>query len=187
MSSVRNTPPTLPPDAPPLPPLNANTYAAITVVSAMLNSAALSNANVANFVDKFLASLPESNHGNDVKFLGEGGVTNETNTTPPPSRPLFTVALPFGPVGDNNSPDGADTPRGSIFPSTIPMKKTRFFNQNLELNDDGDDSEGGLPFFADNQVDNAVEYFEAPLGDYVEGPLPAAPSTPAPAAAATNS
>ncbi len=34
MSSVRNTPPTLPPDAPPLPPLNTNTYAAGTVVSA---------------------------------------------------------------------------------------------------------------------------------------------------------
>ncbi len=38
MSSVRNTPPTLPPDAPPLPPLNANTYAAGTAVSATSNS-----------------------------------------------------------------------------------------------------------------------------------------------------
>ena len=150
------------------------------------NSAASSNANVANFVDEFLASLPESSAGNDVNFLGEGGVVDETNTTTPPSRPLFTVASPFGPVGDNDSPDRADTPRGFIFPSTIPMIKKRFFNQNSELNNDGYDSEGGLPFFADNQVDDAVEYFEAPLEDYDEGPQPAAPSTPAPAAVATE-
>ncbi len=121
-----------------------------------------------------------------MNFLGEGGVADETNTTPPPSRPLFTVTLPFGLVGNNDSPDRADAPRGSIFPSTIPMIKKRFFNQNLELNDDGYDSEGGLPFFTDNQVDDAVEYFEAPLEDYVEGPPPAAPSTPAPAAVATE-
>jgi hypothetical protein len=37
MSSVRNTPPTLLPNAPPLPPLNANTYAAGTALSATLN------------------------------------------------------------------------------------------------------------------------------------------------------
>jgi hypothetical protein len=37
MSSVRNTPPTLPPGAPPLPPLIANTYAANNAVLAMLN------------------------------------------------------------------------------------------------------------------------------------------------------
>ena len=66
------------------------------------------------------------------------------------------------------------------------MIKKRFFNQNSELNDDGYDYEGGLPFFADNQVDDAVEYFEAPLEDYDEGPQPAAPPTPAPAAVATE-
>ncbi len=54
------------------------------------------------------------------------------------------------------------------------------------MNDEGYDSKGGLPFFADDQVDNAVEFFEAPLKDAVEGPPPAAPSTPAPAAAATE-
>ena len=37
MSSVRNTPPTRPPGAPPLPPLIAKTYAANNVVLATLN------------------------------------------------------------------------------------------------------------------------------------------------------
>ncbi len=38
MSSMRNTPPTLPPNAPPLAPLDANTYAAGTAMSATSNS-----------------------------------------------------------------------------------------------------------------------------------------------------
>jgi hypothetical protein len=57
------------------------------------------------------------------------------------------------------------------------MVKNCFFNQNLELNDDGYDSKGGLPFFADMQVDNAVEYLEEPSKDTVEGPPQASQAT----------
>ena len=57
------------------------------------------------------------------------------------------------------------------------MVKNRFFNQNSDLNDDGYDSEGGLPFFADMQDDNAVEFLEEPLEDTVEGPPQAAQAT----------
>jgi hypothetical protein len=42
---------------------------------------------------------------------------------------------------------------------------------------------GGLPFFANKEVDNPDEYFEATLRDDVEEPTPAAPSTLAPAGA----
>ena len=38
MSSVQNTPPTLPPDASPLAPLVANTYKTVTIASATSNS-----------------------------------------------------------------------------------------------------------------------------------------------------
>jgi hypothetical protein len=147
----------------------------------MSSLAASSNTNVDNFVDKFLTSLPELHAGNDVNFLGEGCSADEINTTPPPSRVLFTVALPSGPAGNNDSPERADAPRGSIFPSTIPTLNNRFFNQNSELNDDGYDSKGGLPFFTDNDVDDADNYFEAPKfkEDAVDGPPPpaAAPAT----------
>ena len=50
-------------------------------------------------------------------------------------------------------------------------------------NEEGYDSKGGLPFFANKQVDDADEYFEAPIGNTVEGTTPAAPSTLAPAGA----
>jgi hypothetical protein len=55
--------------------------------------------------------------------------------------------------------------------------QNRFFNQNSALNNERYDSEGGLPFFADEEVDNADKYFEQPLLDSVEGPMAAATST----------
>jgi hypothetical protein len=140
-------------------------------VSATSNSAASSNANVDNFVNGFLTSLPESNAGSDVDFLGEGGHADKINTTPPPSRVLFNIGLPSGPDDGNDGPERADAPRGSVFPSTIPMVEKCFFNQNSELNDDGYDSEGGFPFFADKEVDDPIEYSKEPLEDTVEGPL----------------
>jgi hypothetical protein len=146
-------------------------------VSATLNSAASSNANVDNFVNVFLASLPESNAGSDVDFLGEGGHADKINTTPPPSRVLFNGGLPSGPDDGDDGPERADAPRGFVFPSTIPILENRFFNQNSELNDDGYDSKGGLPFFADKEVDDPIKYSEEPLEDTVDGPLPAAQAT----------
>ena len=145
MISTHPSPPTLPPDAPPLAPLDANTYGAGTIASATSNSTASCNANVDNFAIEFLASLPESNAGGDVDFLGEGGHADETNTTPPPSRVLFNVGLPSGPDDSDDGPERVDAPRGSVFPSTIPMVQNRFFNQNLQSNDDGYDSKGGTP------------------------------------------
>jgi hypothetical protein len=109
-------------------------------VSATSNSAASSNANVDNFVNEFLALLPESNAGSDVDFLGEGGHADKINTTPPPSRVLFNVGLPSGPVDGDDGPERADALRGSVFPSTIPMVENHFFNQNLELDDNVYDS-----------------------------------------------
>jgi hypothetical protein len=146
-------------------------------VLATLNSAASSNANVDNFVNKFLASLPESNAGGDVDFLGEGGHADKINTTPPPSRVLFNVGLPTGPDDGDDGPKRADAPRESVFPSTIPMVENHFFNQNLESNDNGYDSEGGLPFFADEEVEDPIKYSKEPLEDTVEGPPPAAQAT----------
>ncbi len=128
---------------PPLPPINANTYAAGTAVSAMSNSAMSSNANMDNFVYEFLVSLPESNAGGNVDFLGEGGRADKIYTMPPPSRVLLNVALPSGLANSDEGPKRADVQRGSIFPSTIPMIENRFFDQNLESNDNRYESKGG--------------------------------------------
>jgi hypothetical protein len=186
MSSVPNTPSPQPPDLPPLPPLVATYHETVNVASATSNSHASSNANVNNSVDALFASLPENSAGGDVDFLGEGCPDDNPETTTPLSRPLFDVPNPFLHVNEDNSPERADAPRGSIFPSTIPTIQNRFFNQNSALNDEGYDSEGGLPYFADEEeVDNATQYFEEPLVNSVEGPTSAAAtSTVAPAGAA---
>ena len=183
MSSVPNTPSPQPPDLPPLPPLVATNHETTNVASATSNSHASSNANVNNSVDAFFASLPENSAGGDVDFLGEGCPDDNPGTTTPPPRPLFDVPNPFLQVDEDGSPERADAPRGSIFPSTIPKIQNRFLNQNSALNDEGYDSEGGLPFFADEEVDDATEYFEEPLIDSVAGPTSAATSTVARAGA----
>jgi hypothetical protein len=104
-------------------------------------------------------------------------MTTQKQPPQPPSRPLFDVPNSVLQVDEDDSPERADAPRGSIFPSTIPTVQNRFFNQNSVLIDEGYDSEGGLPFFADEEVDDANEYFEEPLLDSAEGPTSAATST----------
>jgi hypothetical protein len=60
------------------------------------------------------------------------------------------------------------------FPSEIPKVHNRFSNQDEALNDDGYDSEGNLPYFADEDVDNMEGYNELPID--VDAPTP--PPTP---------
>ncbi len=184
MSSVPSSPSRRCPGLPPMPPLDANTYAAGTVALATSNSASSRNADVDNFVDAFLSSLPENSAGDDANYLREGGTADEINTTPPPSRLLFTLGSSGGLNGNEESTVPADALRGSIFPSAIPTVQNRFFNQNSELNDAGYDSEGGLPFFAGKQVDSAVDYSEAPLNDAGRPPPATAPPAAAVVAAA---
>ena len=49
------------------------------------------------------------------------------------------------------------------FPSEIPTLKNRFVNLNATLNDEGYDSEGNLPYFADEQEDDIEGYEELPI------------------------
>jgi hypothetical protein len=75
-------------------------------------------------------------------------------------------------------------PRGSIFPSAVPIVQNRFFNQNLESNDEGYDSEGGLPYFDNKEEVNANNYNEATLINDARPPPGEAESVPAAAAQA---
>ncbi len=61
-------------------------------------------------------------------------------------------------------------PRGSIFSSAVPTVQNRFFNQNPESNDEGYDSEGELPYFANEEEVNADDYNEATLIDDAHPP-----------------
>jgi hypothetical protein len=68
----------------PLPPLEANTHAAdaVPLPATILSSGP--NAEVDNFVEAFLSSLPEIGAGNDANFLSEGGTADEIDTAPHP-------------------------------------------------------------------------------------------------------
>jgi hypothetical protein len=84
-------------------------------------------------------------------------------TVPPPLQ--TTVSNRPGGGGDDNK-EGiifADQPSRSNFPSAVPTVQNRFFNQNPEWNDEGYDSEGGLPYFANDEEVDADDYNEAPL------------------------
>jgi hypothetical protein len=89
MSSVPISPSRRSPRHPPSPPLEANTHAAGTVPSPLLNSFGGPNAKVNNFVDAFLSSLPEIGAGDGANFLSEGGSADETNSTPHPPDYCF--------------------------------------------------------------------------------------------------
>jgi hypothetical protein len=106
---------------------------------------------------------------------------------PPPARQLFTIDLPGGADDNEEGIVLPDAPGGSIFPSAVPTVQNCFFNQNLESNNEGYDSEGGLPYFADKEEINADDYNEATLMDDARPPPGEAESAPAAAAQAPES
>jgi hypothetical protein len=171
-----------PPRHHPPPPLEANTHAADAVPLPATNSSGGPNAEVDNFVEAFLLSLPEIGAGDDANFLSEGGTADKIDTAPPPARLLFTIHLPGGADDNEEGIVLPDAPRGSIFPSAVPTVQNRFFNQNPESNDEGYDSEGGLPYFADKEEVNADNYNEATLIDDAHPPPGEAKSVQAVAA-----
>ena len=74
---------------------------------------------------------------------------------------------------------GGDEDEGAVssanfanFPSKIPTVKNRFANQDSTLNDEGYDSEGNLPYFADEQEDDIEGYEELPIGGDAAAPTP---------------
>jgi hypothetical protein len=88
MSMGKNSPPSLPPSASPLPPLNDNTHASVTRALALSNSVPSQNAGIGNLADEYFAMLPEMDALGNGKILGERGTADKTN-----SGPLFPMGL----------------------------------------------------------------------------------------------
>jgi hypothetical protein len=170
------TPP-LPPSTPPLPPFNVNTHASILPALALSNLASSKNANIDNLFNECFASLPEMDPLGDGKILGERGAADQTNSDPLFPMSLSTTSLSAEVEGTAKGTVLEGTKGGSIFPSAVPTLKKLFDNQNSELNDEGYDSKGGLPFFANEPNNNRGAYIE-PLLD--NGPLAASLSPPEP-------
>jgi hypothetical protein len=155
----------------------------------MSNSASLHNANVASVVDVFFLSISENVGAGGGEILGEDGPCEPTNSAPLSPTILFSTPMRGGEGDDNDSTCSADANLGSIFPSAAPTLNLRYYNQNSELNNEGYDSEGGLPHFADDDEGADPDgYDEAPLNsaaDAFRAPT-APPVTEGPAAEAVQ-
>ncbi len=117
----------------------------------------------------------------DGKIFGKRGNADQTNSSPlfPMGLSVTSLLAEVNGTAEGTVSEGAK--EGPIFPSAVPTLKNRFPNQNSELNDEGYDSKGRLPFFANKPDDNGDAYIELLLDN---GPPAALSSPPEPAATA---
>jgi len=100
--------------------------------------------------------------GGDVGnvFFEEEGAPNETKASPLAGRSHFS-ANPLGVAqiaeGDKDECAASSANFGD-FPSAIPTLQNRFANQDTTPNDEGYDSKGNLPYFADEEQDDIEGY-----------------------------
>jgi hypothetical protein len=149
----------------------------------VLESANLSgglNAEVDYFEEEFLSSLPTAASGDSGGLLDNAAPANQTDGTPLLERSLFNnckeETTPIAGGGVNEV--AVALTNLANFPSNFGTLENRFTNQNSNLNDEGYDSKGNLPHFADKPNNNMEEYFEQTIegGSVVEAvEAPAAP------------
>jgi len=138
------------------------------------------------FVDDFLASLPTHVEGGEGGLLNEFGLADDTDHSPALNRNLFddgNMETPTRGRAAVNEAAAALTNLAS-FPSSFGTTPNRFTNQNSDLNDEGYDSEGNLPHFADANLNDDMEEYDEPSIEVGGGEAPAAGGGPEPEAAA---
>jgi hypothetical protein len=132
------------------------------------DSAGGASSNDDKFEEDFLRSLPSYVDDDNGGILDDGGLADPTDNSPTLNRSLFNDGIAETPTNVRavvNDAAAALTNLAS-FPSSFGTLPNRFTNQNSALNDEGYDSEGNLPHFADEPNDNMEEYFEETI---VEG------------------
>jgi len=78
-------------------------------------------------------------------------------------------------AGGDKDEGAASSANFGDFPSAIPTLQNRFANQDTTLNDEGYDSKGNLPYFADEEQDDIEGYKELPIGGDAAAPAPPPP------------
>jgi hypothetical protein len=121
-----------------------------------------SSAFIDSFVDEFVASLGTANFGDSNGILDNAVPVNPTDSTPLLGRSLFNDGeeemSPFamGAVNESAVP-GVNL---ASFPRDFGTVENRFTNQDEALNNEGYNSEGNLPHFADEPNNNMEDYCE---------------------------
>jgi hypothetical protein len=121
-----------------------------------------SSAFVDSFVDEFVALLETANFGDSDGVLNNAAPGNPTDSTLLLRRSLFNDGeeemSPFamGAVNESAAP-GVNL---ASFPNNFGTVENRFTNQDEALNNEGYDSKGNLPHFADKPNNNMEDYCE---------------------------
>ncbi len=112
--------------------------------------------------------LPTCINGDDSGLLDDVDLVDPTNHSPALSKSLFDNGIVETPtntrVGVNEA--AAALTNLASFPSSFGMLQNWFTNQNSEFNNEGYNSKGNLPHFADSHINNNMEEYNE---DYIEG------------------
>jgi hypothetical protein len=108
--------------------------------------------------------LPTHVEGDDGGILDEFGLADCTDHSPALNRKFFedgiVETLTMGRAAVNKA--AAALTNLASFPSSSGTVQNRFINQNSELNDEGYDSEGNLPHFANANLNDDMDEFNEP-------------------------
>jgi hypothetical protein len=145
-----------------LPPLNNPNVRSDTAAADLPNLASVGNAHVESLAEEFFDSREHDGGDVDDDFFEEEGAPDTTDASPLAGRSLFEGDQPGAAqiTGGNEDGGAASSANFANFPSEIPTLKNRLANQDSTLNDEGYDSEGNLPFFADEEQDDIEGYDE---------------------------
>jgi hypothetical protein len=164
-----------------LTPLNNPNVGSVPVAADSPNLASVGNGHVESLAEEFFDSHEHNGGDVDDDFFEEEGAPDTTDASPLAGRSLFEGDQPGVAqiAGGNEDGGAASSANFANFPSEIPNLKNRFVNQDSTLNDEGYDSEGNLPFFADEEQDDIEGYEEPPIAGGSDAAAPAPPPPPA--------
>ena len=150
------------PPLPPLPNINDDTVGSVNVAAASSDLVSSPSANALSVVDDFFGSAFSDNGELDDGFLGEGSVGDDGNRTVNSGRNIFELDQE-GVFPDDGAEENDVSAFGVPFPAEQPFFENRYHNQKENHEDEGYDSEGNLPHFADVDGDDIDAYDETPI------------------------
>jgi hypothetical protein len=145
------------------------------------NSAGGASGNDDTFKEDFLRSLPSYVDGDNGGILDDVSLADPTNHSPTLNRSLFEGGIAEMPTRARVAVNKAVAALTNLasFPSNFGTLQNRFTNQNLDLNNEGYDSEGILPHFADANINNDMEEYNKASIEVGGGEAPAVEGAPA--------
>jgi hypothetical protein len=178
---MQSTLPEAPP--PPLPPLG-NIHGSGNVASEFPNSAQGESSINDTYINEFIASLPTHIEGGDGGILDEFGLVDCTDHSPTLNRNIFDDGIVETPTRERAAENEAAAALTNLvsFPSSFGTVLYRFSNQNSELNDEGYDSMGNTPHFANANLNDDMDEYNEPSIEVGVGEAPVAEGEPEEAA-----